>query len=100
VQLTVNQLVVGSIPPSGAKPFRFVSGYCDPQDRSEVTLKGGSLFTERPLAMRERSWSGSGWRVCEICGATQEMIHYKYRRGMQSIMVDKQICWLYNTSVH
>jgi hypothetical protein len=30
--------------------------------RSEVTLKGGSLFTERPLAMRERFLSGSGWK--------------------------------------
>jgi len=43
--------------------------------RSEVTLTGGSLLTERPLAMRERTPSGSGWKVCEICGATQEMIH-------------------------
>jgi hypothetical protein len=32
--------------------------------RSEVTLKGGSLPTERPLAMRERNPSGSGWRPC------------------------------------
>ncbi len=55
--------------------------------RSEVTLKGGSLLTERPLAMRERSLSGSGWKVCENCGATQEMMHYNYRRGTQSILV-------------
>jgi hypothetical protein len=43
--------------------------------RSGVIAKGGSLLTERPLAMRERTLSGSGWKVCEICGATQEMIH-------------------------
>jgi hypothetical protein len=24
--------------------------------------------------------------VCEICGVTQEMMHYNYRRGMQSIL--------------
>ena len=53
--------------------------------RSGVIAKGGSLLTERPLAMRERSLSGSGWKVCEICGATQEMMHYNYRRGSQSI---------------
>jgi len=30
--------------PSGpSKPLRFVSGYCDPQDRSELTFTGGSL---------------------------------------------------------
>jgi len=55
--------------------------------RSEVTLKGGSLLTERPLAMRKRSLSGSGWKVCENCGEIQEMMHYNYRRGMQSILV-------------
>jgi len=55
--------------------------------RSEVTLKGGSLLTERPLAMRERSLSGSGWKVCENCGEIQEMMHYNYRRGTQSILV-------------
>ena len=43
--------------------------------RSEVTLKGGTTPTEVALAMRERTLSGSGWKVCEICGATQEMIH-------------------------
>jgi hypothetical protein len=31
--------------------------------RSGVIAKGGSLLTERPLAMRERSLSGSGWKV-------------------------------------
>ena len=28
-----------------------------------VIAQGGSLLTERPLAMRERSLSGSGWKV-------------------------------------
>jgi hypothetical protein len=31
--------------------------------RSGVIAKGGSLLTKRPLAMRERSLSGSGWKV-------------------------------------
>jgi len=31
--------------------------------RSSVTTTGGSLRTKRPLAMRERSLSGSGWKV-------------------------------------
>jgi hypothetical protein len=53
--------------------------------RSELTLTGGTLLAVRALAIRERSLSGSGWRVYEICGATQEMMHYNYRRGMQSI---------------
>jgi hypothetical protein len=30
---------------------------------SEVTLKGGSSLTELALAIRERSLSGSGWKV-------------------------------------
>ena len=28
-----------------------------------MITKGGSLLTKRPLAMRERSLSGSGWKV-------------------------------------
>jgi hypothetical protein len=32
--------------------------------RSTVTSTGGSLRTKRPLAMRERSLSGSGWKEC------------------------------------
>ena len=32
--------------------------------RSGVIAKGGSLLTERPLAMRKRSLSGSGWKEC------------------------------------
>ena len=53
--------------------------------RNGVTTVGGTVLAETALAIRERSLSGSGWRVCEICGATQEMMHYNYRRGMQSI---------------
>jgi hypothetical protein len=55
--------------------------------RSEVTLTGGSGLALPALAARQRSRSRSGWKVCEICGATQEMIHYNYRRGTQSISV-------------
>ena len=55
--------------------------------RNGVTTVGGTLLAVRALAARKRSLSGSGWRVCEICGATQEMMHYNYRRGMQSIFV-------------
>jgi len=32
--------------------------------RSSVTATGGSLRTQRPLAMRERSLPGSGWKEC------------------------------------
>jgi hypothetical protein len=53
--------------------------------RSAVISKGGSSPTELALATRERSLSGSGWRVREICGEIQELMHYNYRRGMQSI---------------
>ena len=57
------QVTIGSIPIISTRTFRVSPDSVTHTMRSSVTTTGGSLRTERPLAMRERSLPGSGWKV-------------------------------------
>ena len=56
-------VTIGSIPIISTRTFRVSPDTVTHRMRSSVTTTGGSLRTQRPLAMRERSLSGSGWKV-------------------------------------